>query len=51
MEIVAHQVGPISILQHIWQIEPSEIPVRGWRCEADTELPWGCVKSRAESLE
>jgi hypothetical protein len=50
MEIVAHQIGPVSILQHVWQIEPPEVPVGRRCCEADTELPWGSIESRAESL-
>jgi hypothetical protein len=50
MEIVAHQIGPVSILQHVWQIEPPEVPVGRRCCETDTELPWGGIESRAESL-
>jgi hypothetical protein len=50
VEIVAHQIGPVSVLHHVRHIEPPKVPVGRRHREGNAQLPWRGVKSRAERL-
>ena len=50
MKVIAHQVCPVCILHHPWQVKPPEIPIGGGYCKGYPELPWGIVEGGAKSF-